>query len=163
KWVQRRSPWLAVILLVLLGTQLIITIRRRTIPALNFLSAFPYQDNVGVGVMIPYPVPPLDFDSSCMASWTPFPNDSLRGLVILYIPDRRSPLPAMRLAVVATPAPLAPSAPPGPHLNFGSPEIACDLPRDLADRVIRDGIPPALVQALASEADRSNWAPSTAP
>jgi hypothetical protein len=162
-WLQRRSPLLASVLVVLLVVQLAVTVSRRTIPALRFRSAFPCQDNTGPGVIIPFPPSPGTSDASCAASWLPFPNDSSRALVIFYVPDHLSPLPAMRLAVAATPTPLAPTALPGPHLNFGSPEIGCDLPRDIAERVILTGIPPALVQALADEADRSNWTPATAP
>jgi hypothetical protein len=162
-WLQRRSPIFAAIFVVFLAIQLPVTIYRRTLPTCRFLAAFPIRDNVGQGSMSEYPPPPDRHDSSCLASWVPFPNESLRGIIVLYVPDSRSTMPAMRLCVAATPTPRPPDAPPLPTLNFGTPEVGCELPRDLAERVIREGIPPALIKALADEADRAKWTPTTAP
>lgn len=158
-WIQRRAWVLAALLGVALVVQLGVTLHRRTLPALRFQGAFPHRENIGQGVMIPRESPDGSFESSCMAAWTALPNEDSRVIVILYVPDSRSPLPAMRLAVAAPPTP--PSAPGlGPQVDFGSPLVGCDLARGLGERAIREGIPPELLKALAAEADKANWSPT---
>jgi hypothetical protein len=154
-WMQRRALVPAGLLCAAMLVQLVITVHFRTLPALRFLGAFPSGGNAVSGLMIPREKP-YGVHSSCVASWVPVPDDSLRAVIILYVPDYRSSLPPMRLAMAATPGPTPPPMS-GLQGNFGSPEIGCDLSRDLAERIIREGIPPALIQALVAEADLANW------
>jgi hypothetical protein len=91
-----------------------------------------------------------------MGSWMPMPGDPSLIVVVLYIPDRNSPLTPMRLAI-AQPLQPNPTTPPGPQLNFGAPQVACDLPRDLAERINREGIPSSLLQALDDKARENAW------
>ncbi len=162
RWLQRRAPVLIALLGAAVLLQLGVTIHFRTLPALRFLTAFPRTENAGPGVMVARPAPPGSYDSSCLAAWIALPDGSSRAVIILYVPDQRSPLPPMRLALAATPGP-PPATGVGFQANYGTPEIGCDLPRDLAERIIREGVPRALIQALAAEAGRANWTPTPAP
>jgi hypothetical protein len=161
-WAQRRAPWMAAILGAALLVQFGVTLYRRTLPALRFLNAFPMRDDVGPGVMIPKSPPMGSYESMCMIGWVPLEGHPSRAVIVLYVPDRGSSLPAMRLAVAAMPAP-KPGSAPGPMVNYGSPEVACDLSRQQSEEVITDGIPRDLMLALADEAERAQWAPSVTP
>jgi hypothetical protein len=161
-WVQRRARVMAAILVGALLVQLGVTLQRRTLPARRFFDAFPLQEDLGPGSMIPNPPTVGWYDSSCLVSWVPDPGESARAIVILYVADAHCPLPAMRL-VVAAPPPPNPSPSAGPPLDFGSPPIACELSRDMAESFIRQGIPAELLRALSDEATSANWAPSATP
>jgi hypothetical protein len=161
-WLQRRASLLAALLGAAMLVPLAIALHYRTLPAARFLAAFPRTENTGRGIMMLRNQPSGWHDSSCMTAWVPLAGNPTRALIILYIPDRRSPLPPMRLAVAATPVPPL-AANMSPQINYGSPEIGCDLPRELAERIIREGLPPALIQALAAEANRTNWKPTSLP
>ncbi|HMN40068.1 MAG TPA: hypothetical protein PKE29_04430 [Phycisphaerales bacterium] len=151
---------LAGVFIVAMLIPLALAIHGRTIPSLRFFSKFTNNDSGVLGMMIPRDVG--GGTSNCISAWTPIPGDTTRAIIILYVPDQRSPLPAMRLAVAETPGPSPPSGP-GFQTNYGAPEIGCDLPRDLAERVVREGIPPALIRALTTEADNARWNPTPTP
>ena len=46
--------------------------------------------------------------------------------------------------------------------DYGTPHIAINLPRDLAERVATEGVPASLLQAFSDMADTQNWKPAGA-
>ena len=138
------------------------TFATRTVPAARFIRTFRTAGaHISRWFITPpnWPNwPPGTRCASAIGAWLPFPDGSDRVVLVLYAPDENAPEPAMQIAVAAGPAPPSRHAPP----DFGSPQVAADLPRPLAERVARNGLPAEFLRAITAEADAGNWKPAGA-
>lgn len=136
------------------------TLITRTIPAARFVRTF---RAAGAHISLWY-ITPLNWpnwppgtrSAGAVGAWLPFPDGSDRTILVLYAPDRDAPEPAMQIVVAAVPSSHSRHVYP----DHGSPHIALNLPRHLAEHVAREGLPLSLARAIADHADSSGWKPA---
>ncbi|NNF64225.1 MAG: hypothetical protein HKN07_08175 [Acidimicrobiia bacterium] len=85
------------------------------------------------------------------------PSDPSKLLLVVYDPDSRHDQPPMQIRlqwVIQMPTGYPPA------FGDGNPAILCNLDRDQAQRVLRDGIPASLHDSLIAAANDAGWSVS---
>ena len=163
KWLQRSGRLALAIVLLLFSVYAGYRIATEYVSTRGFLARFG-EGFRPVNAMheLAYAADPNDPTAwRCNGRVFPLDGESGRMILVTYLARTRRSVPVMHVRICA-PA----TAPPGwsgrieDWTDWGAGTVVADLDRDQAERVIRDGLPRGLIDAIVAKAAKTGWKPS---
>ena len=160
-WLQRASRPILALGLIVVAAIVVWLVCVQMIPAKRFLAKFDTGKNRAYAY-IDRPPGYVGMYQNALGRTIPLNDGTDRVILVAYQPRPWRGNVPMQVRIAAPQAKPAgwPEQAEWNQFDWGFPSVVAELDADLAERVIRDGLPERLRQDIVARADKAGWKPS---